>query len=398
MSSDAPEPGAPKEAWGEVPPPPPGGTWVLLENVLPEGFPATCPVTPSAPCPDPSRHIRPDPGPSTKPDPHTDAAWEISNPGGIGAPPNRKASPDACCLGRSPLQWCLLLGFYALFYSFLGCFFLGLMWIHEQTLDAYMPTYSWANGGLLQHPSVSVWPRHPWAVELIPRLDIFTEDQRSVHAWADYLERRLQNYDQHDTYGQHIVDCLSSKPTKGEYGEYEVSKKAPDEVCGFTLDKLGPCSTENQWGYAEGRPCIVLKMNRMIGWEPDTFSHEWELPPNLPAPLKEAIRGETDEDGYIRAKRVWVGCEGKTSEDRDNLGTANFTYHPFPGFDASFFPYSNQPGYRSPLVAVQLAGLPRDLEVTLVCRVYARNVMQSVKDVLGLAVFQVQVGGMNMEY
>lgn len=49
-------------------------------------------------------------------------------------------------------------------------------------------------------------------------------------------------------------------------------------------------------------------------------------------------------------KTVWVTCEGENSADIENIGTIN--YYPNRGFRHEYFPFLNQPGYLSPVVAV----------------------------------------------
>ena len=47
----------------------------------------------------------------------------------------------------------------------------------------------------------------------------------------------------------------------------------------------------------------------MIGWQPETYSHEHQLPPVLPEALQEAIKADTDKDGYIRARvRLYISA------------------------------------------------------------------------------------------
>lgn len=49
---------------------------------------------------------------------------------------------------------------------------------------------------------------------------------------------------------------------------------------------------------------------------------------------------------------VWVSCQGENPADRENLGPIQ--YMPYQGFPGYYFPYTNQEGYLSPLVAVHL--------------------------------------------
>ena len=34
----------------------------------------------------------------------------------------------------------------------------------------------------------------------------------------------------------------------------------------------GDCTLENNYGYKEGKPCILLKLNRIYGWNPEPFN------------------------------------------------------------------------------------------------------------------------------
>lgn len=47
---------------------------------------------------------------------------------------------------------------------------------------------------------------------------------------------------------------------------------------------------------------------------------------------------------------VWVSCEGENPADMENIGPLR--YIPQRGFLAQYFPFQNQDGYLSPLVAV----------------------------------------------
>lgn len=47
---------------------------------------------------------------------------------------------------------------------------------------------------------------------------------------------------------------------------------------------------------------------------------------------------------------VWVSCEGENPADMENIGPLR--YIPQRGFLSQYFPFQNQDGYLSPLVAV----------------------------------------------
>lgn len=47
------------------------------------------------------------------------------------------------------------------------------------------------------------------------------------------------------------------------------------KACRFDLsifDKAG-CSKSNDYGFKNGTPCVILSLNRMIGWKPDPYEN-----------------------------------------------------------------------------------------------------------------------------
>ena len=44
------------------------------------------------------------------------------------------------------------------------------------------------------------------------------------------------------------------------------------QVCRFELNTLGgDCTWQKDYGYDEGKPCVVVKLNRVIGWRPEPY-------------------------------------------------------------------------------------------------------------------------------
>ena len=60
----------------------------------------------------------------------------------------------------------------------------------------------------------------------------------------------------------------------------------------------------------------------------------------------------------IDKQNVWITCEGENPNDFENIGKVN--YYPHPGMPAYFYPFTNQPGYQAPLVAVEFASVKRE--------------------------------------
>ncbi|XP_026195884.1 sodium/potassium-transporting ATPase subunit beta-3b [Anabas testudineus] len=205
-------------------------------------------------------------------------------------------------LGRTASSWGLIFLFYLVFYGFLAGMFSLTMWVMLQTLDENVPRHQdrVANPGLVIRPHT--------AEILFNRSDV-----TNYNKYLQQLRELLQQYD--DSVQERNELCL--------VGEYTEQDNEPlKKVCQFKRSTLHQCSGlhDTSFGYAEGKPCIIIKMNRVIGLKPQG-------------------------DPYIN-------CTAK--RDRP----LQMQYFPAEGrLDKMFFPYYGknlQPDYVQPLVAVKL--------------------------------------------
>ncbi|KAM6933388.1 sodium/potassium-transporting ATPase subunit beta-3-like [Xenentodon cancila] len=154
-------------------------------------------------------------------------------------------------LGRTAASWGLIILFYLIFYGFLAGMFSLTMWVMLQTLDNDFPRYQdrVANPGLVIRPH---------AVEISYNLT----NPTSYNQYAQQLHDLLQLYN--DSIQEANELCLV-----GEYTQQD--DEAPKKVCQFKRSILRQCSglPDTSFGYAEGKPCIIIKMNRVIGLKPN---------------------------------------------------------------------------------------------------------------------------------
>ncbi|XP_047225248.1 sodium/potassium-transporting ATPase subunit beta-3-like [Girardinichthys multiradiatus] len=248
-------------------------------------------------------------------------------------------------LGRTASSWALILLFYLVFYCFLAGMFALTMWVMLLTLDDYVPRYR----DRIPNPGLVIRPNS---------LDI-SFNKSDPHKYAQYvknLESFLQRYN--DTEQEGNEDCISGQYTLQE-DEEGVSKK----VCHFRRALLSFCSglSDTNFGYHEGNPCVLLKMNRIIGLKPHG-------------------------DPY-------VNCTVK----KDNL--IQMHYFPKEGrFDKKYFPYYGKKAhenYVQPLVAVKLMLTKEDYnkELTVECKVEGSDLRNNDErdKFLGRVTFRIKV-------
>lgn len=133
--------------------------------------------------------------------------------------------------------------------------------------------------------------------------------------------------------GSQYVNCQHGKPTSDATA-----------VCSFPLSLLNGCLQRVDYGYYEGGPCVILKLNRIFGWIP-------------------VLNGS----GGIQ-----VTCQGENPWDVDNLGTPE--YYPSNQFPIDYYPYLNQAGYLAPLIAVRFPNLQPNTLVFVACYATALNI------------------------
>ena len=89
-----------------------------------------------------------------------------------------------------------------------------------------------------------------------------------------------------------LVNCAEYTGTALQLTGYDRAS------CLFDLNVGGRCNANNEYGYGEGMPCFVLKLNRIYGWLPD--------PINNSSGVKVRCYGLTDTDKVRPSPRTHV--------------------------------------------------------------------------------------------
>ncbi|XP_061090149.1 potassium-transporting ATPase subunit beta-like [Conger conger] len=252
---------------------------------------------------------------------------------------------DQTFMGRTPEKWVYISLYYVAFYVVMTSLFALAIYVMMYTLSPYAPDYQ----DRLSSPGVMVWP------------DMYGEDDVDISynmsnkkSWTK-LTTCLNNFLK--PYNATMQEQCNSHPcSKGKYSIQD-EFSAPDHTkwsCAFTREMLGNCSglEDPTFGYAEGSPCLIIKMNRVISFLPGNGS----------------------------GMAPYVNCT--VLQGSENV--KHMEYFPSNGtFDLSYFPYYGrkaQPTYVNPLVAVKFY-MVHKRTAKIQCRVVANNIAyQNIHD------------------
>ncbi|XP_027007902.1 sodium/potassium-transporting ATPase subunit beta-2a isoform X3 [Tachysurus fulvidraco] len=206
-------------------------------------------------------------------------------------------------LGRTASSWGLILLFYMIFYTFLAGMFCLTMYVMLLTLDDYNPTW---------------------------------KDRLSTPAYND---------------SQQVLNNDACTPNQYYIQEDSGNvRNNPKRSCQFNRTMLEECSglSDHTYGYRLGEPCVLIKLNRVIGMLP----------------------GKDGQSPYVTC--------GAKKESSDPLG--GVTYFPPNGtFNLMYYPYYGQRAqvnYTQPLVAVKFVNVTQNIDVNIECKINSNTITE----------------------
>lgn len=261
-------------------------------------------------------------------------------------------SREKTVLGRTGMSWLKIFVFYCILYACLAGWFAGLLNIYFTFLSEKAPTY-YGEGSLTKaNPALGVRPMPVFDSTLIR----FSQgDSGSYRPFVDHFKAFLKTYEMVNK----SIDCAGGK------------KATEDLACTIPvksyLEKLN-CTSDNDYGYFTGSPCVALKMNKLYGFEPEPYANRAEIDADL-------HEGERIRDPMAYSDgNVGISCDGQNAIDKQNINSIKFA--PESGLSMDYFPYFNQPDYRSPLVIARI-DVEKLVTIQVNCRLWAKNIDNS---------------------
>jgi len=276
---------------------------------------------------------------------------------------------DKTFFGRTGSSWGKIGVFYLVYYSCLAAFFAICLMIFFQTMETTRPKQTGMDSLIKGNPGMAFRPMPKVSSTLIK----FKQGEPDTYRkYVDNIKILLHKYKkEYEEFGEDAYqDC--------DAGTRDEDSDLP---CKVNLDNLqAECNEGNQFGYDDGEPCVLMKLNKVFGWEPEMYTIGNDS--NIPDELAENYAGYNQEG-------VAVTCIGENYGDVDNLGDVKFT--PEVGFSKVYFPFTGQRGYQAPLVFLKMENIKPGVIVQVYCKAWAKNIYHHKNDKAGSMRFEVMV-------
>ncbi|CAH6779912.1 Atp1b4 [Phodopus roborovskii] len=239
-------------------------------------------------------------------------------------------------LARTGQSRSLILVIYFFFYASLAAVITLFLYMLFLAISPYMPTFT----EQVKPPGVMI---RPFAHSLN-----FNFNVSEPETWQRYvisLNGFLQGYN--DSLQEEMnVDC-----PPGQYFIQDGDEDEDKKACQFKRSFLKNCSglEDPTFGYSTGQPCILLKMNRIVGFRPE-----------LGDPVK-------------------VSCKVQKGDEND-IRSINY-YPESASFDLRYYPYYGKlthVNYTSPLVAMHFTDVVKNQAVPVQCQLKGKSIVNDV--------------------
>jgi sodium/potassium-transporting ATPase subunit beta len=311
------------------------------------------------------------------------AVDDVDYAGGKGQKKGMGAKVRSCCnslynpqkkelLGRTCGSWAKIGAFYLVFYSCLAGFFAIMLVGFFATVSDDQPTMMDMYSLIKQNPGVGFKPMPNHDSTLI-RINTSNSDTYANKIQDIVAFLKENNYIMGD---DNVPSNITQDSNKNDTFSIKQFESTP---CYLEKDAK---NINDSYGYKDGKPCVMLKINRVFNWVPEPLQGMT----NKYGDNGTALLGDRYDPHYIG-----VSCEGENDGDKDNIGHMNFYPDPGHGFSYQYFPYKNYKNYRSPLVFVQFPKVKEGVVIQIWCKIWAYNIMFHKNDKAGSVHFELMV-------
>ncbi|XP_037815237.1 sodium/potassium-transporting ATPase subunit beta-1-like [Lucilia sericata] len=241
-------------------------------------------------------------------------------------------------LTRTPFHWLLLLIFYTIFFSGIFALWFLCYGIFEMSLTPQRSKW------LLTQPGFSFEPATTFRENYL-KIEYHEKTLKEVGGLVDHINKAL-----------------------GKYGQI------PEEY-------FGECHNHNYYGYRQGKPCIFLKINRIIGFKTLALESINDLPQDAPQELLEYLENIPQQQ---LKQHIWISCDSRPS--------VKFMYYPQRFYKISEVDFVsvvnhsngfyNESDFKR-IIAVQLDNISLNVKHHIRCFLWAKNIVRDLRGKMG---------------
>ncbi|KAM6962860.1 sodium/potassium-transporting ATPase subunit beta-1a [Aplochiton taeniatus] len=264
-------------------------------------------------------------------------------------------------LGRTGSSWFKIFLFYLIFYGCLAGIFIGTIQALLLTISSHKPTYQ----DRVAPPGLSHTPR-----SLKSEIAFNLNDESTYKEYIASITKFLKTYDEDlQVDKQTFEDCPGVPAEYIIRGELE-SDLGVRKACRFQRSWLGDCSglTDTNYGFKDGKPCLIVKLNRIVNFKPRPPVNTTAIPAAVQAKLQPYV--------------IPIHCTHRREEDAGKIGEIEY-FGIGNGFPLQYYPYYGKllhPQYLQPLVAIKFNNLTMNEDLRIECKAYGGNIDYSEKD------------------
>jgi len=292
-------------------------------------------------------------------------------------------------LGRSGMSWAKITLFYIIFYICLAIFvFVCYNIFAATTLIEGEPRWKLTSSLIGANPGVGFRP--------MPDQDKNTD---SSLIWINLAEEKTDSYwvDELDEFFKgdkpkaEGLDCNFQNGVTAGNGEF----------CNLDTSKVPVCTRGNNgYGYFEGKPCVLIKLNKIYDFVPKAYTKDTlkqATDQKMPASLRSKIESYANSPATSNLTRsTWISCEGENPSDKETIGPLAY-YSPgrekfeFEGIPNYYYPYQNQEGYKTPFLFVKFMNPRPNTLIQVECKAWAENIQYDRTQRLGSVHFELLI-------